>query len=226
MKTTNTLISRIKEVTSAGEAYKNSNLLKNRKDEIERSFAPVYTRMNTKFNDVFNCYNNLAKICILTIDFMPIKENIKSVKVKILNDDFDKILAASISRDIDKIEAELLRVWRSYISRKTASITGVLETLDKLIVGTPEKEKLDRAKSIFEDADIGSQLAVRTLEEYISTYNVLISKLNLNDSILVFLKLLASGKTVTLNDMSRETYDWIKTSGFDKKISLSVILNK
>lgn len=222
MAITNTLITRIEEITAAGESYKNSNVYKNRKDEIEKSFLPTYREMNSKFSNVFNSFLALSKICDISADFEPIKDAISRLKNKVAHDDYDKMLVNSLKRELDKIDSELMKNWKSYIAERTSSIAGVLETLDKLIADTPEKKTLDSKRSIFSNGSIGSSMAITAIDDYVTTYNGLMDKLSLKDSVLTFLKLLTSGRSVTLNDMNEEVYDWIKNSGFAGKINLGI----
>lgn len=222
MAITNTLIARIEEITAAGESYKNSNVYKNRKDEIEKSFLPTYRDMNSKFNSVFNSFLALSTICDISVDFEPIKDAISRLKNKVVHDDYDKMLVNSLKRELDKIDAELMRNWKAYISDRTSSIAGVLETLDKIIADTPEKKILDSKKSIFSNGSIGSTIAITAINDYVTTYNGLMDKLSLKDSVLTFIKLLTSGRVVTLIDMNQDVFDWLKNSGFAGKINLGI----
>lgn len=222
MAISNTLIARIEEITASGESYKNSNVHKNRKDEIEKSFLPTYREASNKFNSIINSYIALSRIRIFSVDFEPIKEAINRLKFKMAHDDYDKMLANTLKKELDKIDAELLRNWKAYITERTSAIAGVLETLDKLIIDTPEKRILDSKKSIFFSSSIGSNMAITAIDDYVTIYNDLMGKLNLKESVLTFLKLLTSGRSVTLNDMNEEVYEWIKNSGFAGKISIGI----
>ena len=225
MATANTIIARIGDITSAGESYKNSNVFKNRKDEIEKSFLPVYQTMNTKFGTVLDAYRSLLNIRDVSVDFLPIKEMVDKLKSKVLHDDYDRIPVTSINRELDKIHTELQKNWGAYISEKTASISGVLDTLDKLITGTPEKKMLDTKRIVFSNGSIASPAAIAAINDYITIYSALMDKLDLKDSVLAFIKQLTSGSHVTLSDMNEEVYDWLKKSGFGGKINLNIGLS-
>lgn len=222
MAITNTLIARIEEITAAGESYKNSNVYKNRKDEIEKGFLPTYREMNSKFNSVFSSFLALSLICDVSVDFEPVKDAISRLKNKVIHDDYDRMLVTSIKKELDKIDVELIKNWKAYISDRTSSIAGVLETLDKIIADTPEKQTLDSKKSIFLNCSIGSPIAIIAINDYVTTYYSLMEKLNLKDSVLTFLKLLTSGRVVTLIYMNQEVFDWLKSSGFAGKINLGI----
>jgi len=226
MALTNTLINRIHEIKTAGESYNNSNVLKDKKREIE-SFLTSFNEVCKKFDDVSGAYASLIVVCNdIIVDFKSIHSNITQLKAKITHDEYDKLLTSALKRELDKINTELLRSWKAYIKNKTASIDGVLETLGNLISETTEKQILQNKKNIFTVASIGSPAAIKAIEDYIETYNTLMGKLNLSENVLAFLKLLTSGRTVTLNDMSAEVYEWIKTSGFAGKINIGIGLGR
>ena len=223
---TNTLINRINTIQSHGELYKNANILRDKKKEIE-SFLVSYEELYKKSKDIKFSYDNLSKICTdLSIDVSFIRNNLMSLQLKVEKNEFDKGAVAFLKREIDKVNNELLKSWNQYILVKTSSIDGVISSLGNLIYENGEKDKLEIQKNIFLSSMIGSPRAVKAIDEYIEVYNVLMEKLDLSDTILLFLKLLTAGKPVTLNDMSLEVYNWIKASGFAGKINIEISSRK
>lgn len=222
MALANKLINRISYIQEAGESYNNSNILKDRKQEIENFLIP-FNEVREKFNIVINAFIAMRVISPSNIvDLTSIQNHLEQLKNKVIYDEYDKALSNTIKRELDRTYNELLRLWKSYISERVSSIDSVLETLGNLISDMPEKKVLQDKRHIFSNSSIGNRMAIAAIEEYVSTYNVLMDKLNLSENILAFLKLLTSGNAVTLNDMNADVYDWIKTSGFASKINLKI----
>lgn len=222
MPTTNLLIERINSIKTAGESFKNSNLLKSRKQEIEAFLIP-FNETESKLENISNSFQNLAEINPdINVSFSQIKDSLLLIKNKVNRDEFDRVLLNSIKRELDLISNDLLKRWKEYIAEKTSAIDGVLETLKDLITDTAERQTLTNKRNIFIMSSIGSAAALKAIDEYISTYEVLMSKLNLKDSVLEFLRLLTSGGPVSLRDMSPDVYEWIIASGFAGKINIGI----
>lgn len=222
MPVINPLISSIERVRIAGASFKDANIYKNRKDEIEESFLPGYSEMSSQLKKVLASYIALSKICPITADFGPILDQIVQLTDKVRQDEYNKAPMMSIKKDLYKIENDMRTKWMEYIELRTASTTGVLETLKDLIADKPEKNKLDSLKSSFMSSSIGSSAAINAIDEYKTIYDKLMSELDLKDCILVFLKKFTSSHTITLEDMDEEVYIWIKQYGFASKINLSI----
>lgn len=79
------------------------------------------------------------------------------------------------------------------------------------IADTPEKKILDSKKSIFSNGSIGSPISITAINDYVTTYNGLMDKLSLKDSVMTFIKLLTSGRVVTIIDINQDVFDWLKT---------------
>ena len=206
MATTNTLISRIQEVKTAGESYKNANILKDKKLEIE-NFLIIFNEVYQKFNCIQCTYLAIKDICDVQVDFESIKSSILLMKDKVNHSNYDKAVSNTLKRDLDRMNINLERSWKSYISNKTAAIDGVLDTLGNLISDMEEKQVLESKKGIFSTARAGSPAALKAIEDYEVTYNSLMDKLKLKDDVLAFIKLLTSGKPVTLKDLNDEVYE-------------------
>jgi hypothetical protein len=222
MATTNALIKRIQSVRSIGDAYKNSNMLKNQKDGIERNFLPSYQLMSNKFKGVLRAYNALSKIRTVNVDFEAVILDLITLNNKTQNNEFDRQLVYTIQRELERILVDLNAIWQGYISEKTADIKSILLTLDRLIEGMPEKRILDEKSRVFTNSGIGDSAAIVAVSDYIKTYNVLMGKLDLKESVLKFLKLFAQGRTVTLDDMDEEVYAWFRSSDFSRKIMVNM----
>ena len=220
--TSNTLIKRINEVRFAVKSYKNANILKDKKLEIE-SFITPYREICNSFDDIKIGYKNLKNINVdIEIDFLTLSNNINYLKQKVNNDEFDRILLNTIKKDINNINSELKVYWRKYIREKTSAIDGVLESLGELIDDMPEKILLQEQKNIFSKSSVGEKKAVAALVEYRNIYDTLMSKLNLSENVLEFIKSLTSSNKVTLFDLTPEVFEWIKSSEFAKKITLNI----
>ena len=63
---------------------------------------------------------------------------------------------------------------------------------------------------------------MKAINDYIKTYDELMSKINLKDNISEFLKKLSSGERVSVLDLDEEIYKWIKSSDFASKIILKI----
>lgn len=222
MPISNLLIKRISYVKTAGESYKNSNVLKNRKQEIEAFLIP-FNEVENKFKTVLNASVSLTKICPeVNINFSQIKSSLLLIRNKVNRDEYDKALLISIKRELDVKNNELSSKWKEYIAKKTSAIDGVLDTLKELIADTAERQTLTNKRNIFIMSSIGSAAALKAIDEYVSTYEILMNKLNLKDSVFDFLKLLTSGHPVSLKDMSPDVYKWIIASGFAGKINIGI----
>lgn len=225
MAITNTLIKRIQEVKSEGESFKDSNLHKNKKEEIEQVFLPSFDAMSTRFDEVIGAYNNLIviqEIKGVSIEIELLKQSIVALKDKIIKDQYDKLSVLNLKKTLDANYTILADLWAKYINDKTSARSEMISTLDKLIAGMPEKATLQMKKTIFSSAKIGAPNAVKAIDEYIETYNSLMTKLNLKENILDFLIKLSSGAQVTISDMDSEVYEWIKKSEFANKITLII----
>lgn len=219
MKITNTLIEYIKKTKFAGEAFQNINKLKDQKVDIT-NFSALIDEIHLRFSTTYSNYSNLKAVVNITIDFTAISSNLFQLKEKFGRDEYDRISANTIKREIVKIDTELKRVWDSYIANRTTAIDSILTSLDKLISDMPEKQTLTSKKMLFSSTSPGSPTAINAIEVYVNTANALLSKLNLKDSVVEFIKLLTLQKTVTLNDLNDEIYEWIKINGFADKIKL------
>ena len=218
----NTLITRINEVRFAGKSYKDANILKDKKLEIE-SFILPYRNICDNFDIIKIGYRNLRKIGIEPqIDFLILSNNIKYLKDKVKRDEFDRILLNTIKKDVNNINSELKVCWKKYIKEQTSAIDGVLESLGELIAYIPEKILLQEQENIFSKSEIGESKAVNALTQYRNIYDSLMNKLNLSENILEFIKLLTSGNRVTLVDLTPEVFEWMKSSEFAKKITISI----
>ena len=218
----NHLINRINAIRKAGESYNNTNILKNRKAEIENYYNP-FNALVQKYYETYETYTAL-KVIIPTmfIDLSVTKNNYDQMKKQIINDTYDRNLIATINRDLERIKNDLQKEWKGYISKRVSSIRGVIETLGNLISEMPEKQSMSRYENAFNISKIGSKPAVEAIDNYVDTYSVLMGKLNLSESVLNFLRQLTSSKTISLNDMNSEVYEWLKVSGFTTKIKLSI----
>jgi len=218
----NHLINRINAIRKAGESYNNTNILKNRKAEIENYYNP-FNALVQKYYETYETYTAL-KVIIPTmfIDLSVTKNNYDQMKKQIINDTYDRNLIATINRDLERIKNDLQKEWKGYISKRVSSIRGVIETLGNLISEMPEKQSMSRYENAFNISKIGSKPAVEAIDNYVDTYSVLMGKLNLSESVLNFLRQLTSSKTISLNDMNSEVYEWLKVSGFATKIKLSI----
>lgn len=222
MAITNSLIRQINYVTEAGESYKNSNILKNKKTEIE-SFLPTFKDLMQRTHELNSSYVALKNIVHeVNVNFSLIINNCEQLKNKAQHDEYDKPLVTATKKEVDRIYNELQKVWKAYINDRTSSIDVVLDTLGTLLSDMPEIQMMQNKKKVFIFAKIGSSAAVEAINEYEIMYESLMGKLNLSEDVLSFLKLLTSGKAVTLNDMSANVYEWIKSSGFAGKINLKI----
>ena len=107
--TSNTLIKRINEVRFAGKSYKNANILKDKKLEIE-SFITPYREICNSFDDIKIGYKNLKNINVdIEIDFLTLSNNINYLKQKVNNDEFDRILLNTIKKSYDRIKKRLAK---------------------------------------------------------------------------------------------------------------------
>lgn len=225
MAITNTLIKRIQEIKSEGESFKDSNFHKNKKEEIEKVFLPSFASMSKQFTEVVNAYTNLKgikEISGVSIEIELLKNNLLVLKDKIINDDYDKQSVSLLSKTLKANYEVLSKKWKKYVSDKTSARDEMILTLDKLISGMPEKVTLQSKKNTFTSAKIGAPNAVAAIEDYIKTYDELMNKLNLKENVLKFLKKLAAGESVSINDMDNDVYQWIKSSDFANKIMLKI----
>ena len=94
--------------------------------------------------------------------------------------------------------------------------------MGELIDDMPEKILLQEQKNIFSKSSVGEKKAVAALVEYRNIYDTLMSKLNLSENVLEFIKSLTSSNKVTLFDLTPEVFEWIKSSEFAKKITLNI----
>lgn len=224
MAVTNVLIERIENVKIAGQSYKDSNLYKNRKDEIEKVFLPTFDTVFSLFKEVMTAYNNLKKIegVDVSLEINVISNLVSTVKDKVMKDEYDKAALLLLQKTLNNSYQMLSKAWSEYIIEKTNAMTEILVALDRLISGLPEKQMLQTKKNTFSSAKIGSQTALTAIEEYTKIYNELMNILNLKPEILEFLKKLSSSSSVSIADMSDDVYNWIKTSDFANKIVLKI----
>lgn len=223
MTTTNTLTKRIDSVKAAGKLFKDSNMLKDRKREIE-NFLPSINDLYKKFNSVESAYKALKPVCQdLDVDFKMVHDSFTHLKEKIDQDNYDKVYVNNLNNYLEKIYSQLNQRWKNYISSKISSIDGVLDTLGNLIDNTPEKIQLQKNKSTINLPGIGNPNVINAIDDYISTYNKLVDKLKLEENIMDFLKLLASGKRVTFDDIDDDVYKWIREHNFSKKITIHMM---
>ena len=225
MAITNTLIKFIQDVKNEGESYRDANFHKNKKEEIEKVFLPSFDAMTSKFEELITAYNNLKLIpgvSGVSIEISLIKDSISALKKKIVADEYDKLFVLNLKKTLDANYEILADIWKEYITKKTSARSEMIITLDKLIADMPEKAILQSKKSIFTIAKIGAPNAVKAIDEYIETYDKLMSKLDFKDNVIKFLKLLTSGERVSVMDMDDEVYKWLKTSGFANKILLKI----
>lgn len=219
MARTNTLINRINEVKTAGESYKNSNILKSRKLEIE-NFRIPFNEVCQKFITLETTYTAIKTICDFSMDFESLRTSLAQLIGKVNHDEYDKFHVNTLKKEIDKINNEIVRTWKVYIANRTSAIDGVLLSLDRLISDMPEKQTLSNKKMLFNGSSPGSTTAICAIEDYVNTAKALLSKLNLKDCVVEFIKLFTSQGLVTLNELNIEVFEWLKTNGFADKIML------
>lgn len=219
MTITNTLINNINDVRISGESYKNRNILKDRKNEIENFLVP-FSDVCQQFETMQRNYYSIKKTCKVEINLSTIRTLIIQLQSKVKVNDYTKYQVRTLKIEIENINNDLIRSWGNYISEKTSPIDTVIETLGTLISDLEEKKQMQYKKYAYMKALPGSQEAINAIDDYVKLYESLMNKLQLKESVLIFIKLLTSQKPVTLSDMSDEVYDWIKTSGFAGKINI------
>lgn len=219
MVKTNTLISRIDEVKAAGASFKNSNILKDRKKEIE-NFCIPFNEVREKLNELEKIYISTKPYCNIPVELDPIRTMLIQLQEKVCNNDYEKNHVYKLKREIDKINSLIERSWKDYIAEQTSGIDAIISSLDKLIYDMPEKQILSENKVIFSTSFPGSDAARNAIQKYINTAHDLLSKLNLKDEVIEFIKILASQKNVTLRDLKPEVYNWMFENGFSDKIRL------
>lgn len=224
MAKTNTLIDRINEVKIAGESFKNSNILKSKKMEIEKfriPFDEVCQKVKI-LETIYTAITTIPNINIVNIrvNFESIRTSLIQLKRKVKLDEYDKDHVNTLKKEIEKTNNEIIRSWKDYIVDRTSAIDSVLISLNELISDMPEKQILSSKKMLFSTSSPGNPNAVEAIESYLNTANALLSKLNLKDSVVEFIKLLTSQKVVTLTDLNSEIYEWITANGFANKIKL------
>lgn len=222
----NLLITRINEVKYAGESYKNANMLRDKKKEIE-NFLENYNKLRERIISTTNIFKDLNENEINTdVDFSNIKNSLITLKAKIENDEYDKNIVNMSKSELERINKDLSEAWRTYILGKTSSIDGVIASLGDLISEMPERTKLSDKKLIFNGNKAGISKSIKAIDEYIMIYNELVDKLNLSEDVLRFLKLLTSAQKVTLDNLSIDIFEWLKKSGFSDKITLNIYSRK
>ena len=225
MAITNTLIKRIQEIKNEGKSFKDSNFHKNKKAEIEQVFLPSFEEMSNKFSELVIAYDNLKKIPEITgvsLEIDLIKSNLNALKDKIIQDEYDKVSVINLRRTINANYEVLSQIWSKYVYDRTSARAEMLATIDKLIADMPEKIILQQKKAVFSKPGIGAPESVKAINDYIKTYDELMSKINLKDNISDFLKKLSSGERVSVLDLDEEIYKWIKSSDFASKIILRI----
>lgn len=218
----NPLIERIKEIRFQGESYQNANKLKDKCQEMEH-FLPSFHDLSSQFSSIKQSYTNLQNIGLLVeLDIAPTETALATLSQKVASENYERAAVGVLKRELNRITNELGLSWKQYIDERTGSIEGVLSSLGELISEMPEKTTLQQKRALFMQEAIATPKALQAIEDYITTYNSLMSKLDLSDEVMNFLKLLTSGQKVTIADLTPTVYTWIKSSEFVNRISLSI----
>ncbi|MEI6820546.1 MAG: hypothetical protein WCL51_01330 [Bacteroidota bacterium] len=225
METNNRLIEMIENSKREGSNYLKVKRLNSQKADIV-NFSSHFDIVYMDFIKIEESLKLMYKIINEKIDLEPTKSSLILLKEKFNKDDYDMAYLNTLKREIALINLKILELWNNYIGQKTAAISGVLETINTIIAELPERTILYQKKTLFSRAAPGSQEAINAIDEYTKLASSLIAKLDLKDSVLNFLKLIATGKNLTLKDLNAEVYDWLQANGFSSKINVSFTSNE
>lgn len=215
---TNKLIQRINEVKRSGDLFKEQkNQTKLTNDMVV--FIPKVRELYATYKTIYGQYINLRKILIdYSLDFQTLQNDLAQISTKMNNDSFDIDAINRVLSSLNRYYQDMSKNWKTYYNSRISAVDSMIEILGDLVKDMPEIQTMSRLRSELERGSIASIDTLECLRQYLKYNEVLADKLQLDDHIVRFLKLLSKDGKVILDLLDDEVLKWLKSTRFSEKL--------
>ena len=207
-----------------GKKYLNSNSAKEYVEGLQLAENRLTPVINS-YHEIVSIRKNILRICSLEDTNM---QRVKEMLVRIKNDLADEDVKSVIS-DIEYIKqsltqehSELEKTWQNYRNTNLNANANLISALKNVINDANAMGELDGLKAKIYSRSIGDDTTINLVAEYVEKSRELIKSLSMKKEVESFVVKIANGDNVTLDDISDDTWEWIKQHGLLKKIKVVI----
>lgn len=225
MATNIDLISMIEKTISNSKIFHDSEILKNRKFNLE-NFKPKIESLSNDLVLYTIQYRSLTKRGC-NIETSPqiqhFFDNVKTTRDEVKKYEYNTNYLKSANSEMMRLNAELKLDWVNFINKEIGAFESVIN-VTKNFIRPDTKTKLDSLLVIIYSNGIATDAQIKAITEFKENGNECINQMNLSVSILEFLKTLSHFGYVTLDVLNEDTLKWLRDSGYSTKFR--IIANK
>jgi len=219
------LISMIENTISNSEMFRDSEILKNRKFNLE-AFKPKIESLLESLISYTIQYRNLTKSgCNFEASHQTQQffDSIKIIREDAKKFEYNANYLKSADTEMTRITANLKLEWANFINSEIGAIESILK-VTKNFIGPDDKTKLDSLLDIVNSSGIATDAQIGAMNEFKVKGQSCIKQMNLSVPVYEFLKTLSSFGYVTLDNLNEDTIKWLRDSGYSTKFR--IVTNK
>ncbi len=207
-----------------GKRYLNSNSAKEYMEGLQHAES-LLTPVISSYNEIIVTRKHFSRISSLENTYT---QRVKDIFIRI-KDDLEEEDVKSVINDIEDIKhtliqerSELERKWQNYRNTNLNANANLISALKNVIDDDTAMDELDGLKAKIYGRSIGDDKTINLVAEYVEKSRDLIKSLSMKKEVESFVVRIANGDDVTLDDISDDTWEWIKKHGLLKKIKVVI----